>query len=308
MDDSELRARVFISCGQRRGTDEEEIAHRIAERLTQLGYDPYIAVEEQTLIGLKENIFRQLESSEYFIFIDFKREQIVSNNNYVYRGSLFCQQEFAIASYLDMPVIAFQEKGIKKEDGIIRFLQANTKEFTDRHHLPSIIADTIQQRNWNAKWKNQLRLERDINQFSDVTYINNNYNPGRFYHIKVNNLNLHKAAINCYVYLERLHDISKKIDIPVETIEFKWAGYVFPYAVIGPSSGRRFDAFFILKNNPSNINFNLFTDSSEFIPLVKGPGEFDLTFTVISENFHPAKGHFYLKLGNRIEDIKFEQR
>ena len=28
-----LRARVFISCGQQKGTDEVEIAHKIAKRL-----------------------------------------------------------------------------------------------------------------------------------------------------------------------------------------------------------------------------------------------------------------------------------
>lgn len=49
-----VRAKVFISCGQRRDTDEVEVARRIAERLYRDGYEPYIAVEEQTLKGLKE--------------------------------------------------------------------------------------------------------------------------------------------------------------------------------------------------------------------------------------------------------------
>ncbi len=72
-----VRARVFLSCGQSKQSDERDIAHRIEERLRDLGYDPYIAVEEQTLKGVKENIFRQLESAEYFVFIDFKREVLL---------------------------------------------------------------------------------------------------------------------------------------------------------------------------------------------------------------------------------------
>jgi predicted aminopeptidase len=67
------RARVFISCGQARGYEEEQIAGDIADRLRDLGFDPYVAVSEQTLRGLTENIFEQLRKSEYFIFLRFRR-------------------------------------------------------------------------------------------------------------------------------------------------------------------------------------------------------------------------------------------
>lgn len=86
-----LKARVFISCGQRKGSPEEKIALEIYEKLRALGYDPWLAIEEQTLKGLKENIFPHLDSSEYFLFIDFKREKIVPGNirSTGRRGSLF---------------------------------------------------------------------------------------------------------------------------------------------------------------------------------------------------------------------------
>ena len=58
-----LQARVFISCGQQKGTDEVEIAHNIAEKLEKMGFEHYIAVEEQTLKGMKENIFQRLRIS-----------------------------------------------------------------------------------------------------------------------------------------------------------------------------------------------------------------------------------------------------
>jgi hypothetical protein len=87
------RARVFISCGQTKDSDELETAHKIRERLKELGFDPYIAVEEQTLRGLKENIFPQLQDSEYFVFVDFKREKLVPRHEGKtgpkHRGSLF---------------------------------------------------------------------------------------------------------------------------------------------------------------------------------------------------------------------------
>jgi len=39
------RARVFISCGQNKKTNEVMIAGQIREKLEKLGFDPYIAVE-----------------------------------------------------------------------------------------------------------------------------------------------------------------------------------------------------------------------------------------------------------------------
>ena len=38
------RARVFISCGQNKKTNEVMIAGQIREKLEKLGFDPYIAV------------------------------------------------------------------------------------------------------------------------------------------------------------------------------------------------------------------------------------------------------------------------
>ena len=59
------RSRIFISCGQSKESDEIQIAREIGNRLTILGFDPYIAVDVQDLRGLRENIFEQLRTSEY---------------------------------------------------------------------------------------------------------------------------------------------------------------------------------------------------------------------------------------------------
>ena len=84
-------------------------------------------MDEQTLRGLKENIFPQLQDSEYFVFVDFKREKLVPHRRgktgkLQHRGSLFSHQELALASFLDLQLLAFQEKGVKQDDGILRFL------------------------------------------------------------------------------------------------------------------------------------------------------------------------------------------
>ena len=67
-------ARIFISCGHK-DTDEARIASAIKLKTKSLGFDPYVAIDVQTFQGLKESIFVQLENSEYFIFVNFKRER-----------------------------------------------------------------------------------------------------------------------------------------------------------------------------------------------------------------------------------------
>jgi hypothetical protein len=186
-------ARVFISCGQTTGTDELETAREIANRLVALEFDPYIALQEQTLLGLRENIFERLAYSEYFVFVDFKREQLMGVNPPAFRGSLFSHQELALASYLEMPLLAFQETGVKRDDGILRFLQANAIQFSDRHLLPNVVADKIRERKWDPHWRNELVLERnDPTQHGDAKMcVRDEPRMARFFHIGV--LNRHRS-------------------------------------------------------------------------------------------------------------------
>jgi hypothetical protein len=149
---SDIRARVFISCGQQKESDEVKIARDIADKLDRMGFDPYVAVAEHTLKGVQENIFQKLSQSEYIIFIDFKRERLCNlgpngtvEDTQRHRGSLFSHQELAIATYLGIECMAFQEKDVKEEDGILRFIQANCIPFTDRHLLADVVAVQEQQ-------------------------------------------------------------------------------------------------------------------------------------------------------------------
>jgi hypothetical protein len=162
-----MNARVFVSCGQNRESNELETARSIAARLTSLGFLPYVASEEQTLRGLKDNIFAHLAASEYFVFVDLKRERFKDTDEC--RGSLFSHQELAIASYLDIDVLAFQEAGVKQLDGIMGFLQANVIQFTDRHLLPNVIADKVLERGWQPNWRRALEIKRGPGQHKDAT-------------------------------------------------------------------------------------------------------------------------------------------
>lgn len=311
-----LQARVFISCGQQKGTDEVEIAHNIAEKLEKMGFEPYIAVEEQTLKGMKENIFQRLSESEYFVFIDFKRERLskLKNGNLEdtskHRGSLFSHQELAVATFLDIKALSFREKETKEDDGILKFIQANSIEFTDRHLLPDVVPEKTRERGWNPNWRNELLLERDDRDFDDVHYVGGKERPARYYHIQVENLHQQKMARDCVAYLEGVKNLSTGEIKHLELVEFKWKGVTTARVAIPPEESRYLDAFHIYYDslNIVHLGINPFlVDFSGYYELytLKGPGTFELTYVVFSENFSLARATFRLHIGNQLDDIKF---
>lgn len=300
MPDEELKARVFISCGQRRGTNEENIAKDIKTLLEEeLGYNAYVATEHQSVKGVPEIILAELESSDYFLFIDFKRETLVSNDAGPWkrimqfikrptrRGSLFCHQELAVASYLDIPIIAFHEEGVER-DGLAAFESVNSKAVKDGADWLKTVAAEIETRDdWRPDSKNQLRLCRDPEERGRAVV---NGEKIEFFHISVRNLHKRKPAFNCYVYLEKVIDVSTNRPISVPTIEFKWAGVIMrANALILPCSPRDFDALLINHKEPRRPRFNVFADSSQFEPQIQNCTEAELTYVVVSENFPLAR-------------------
>ena len=299
------QAQVFICCGQRKGTDEIEIVEKIAACLRKKGFLPYIAIQQQSLKGLKENIFNELASSEYFLFVDLKREKF--RNSKLHRGSLFCHQELAIASFLNIDVLGFQEKRIKKDDGIINFIQANCIEFDNRDTLVDIITNKVEATGWKPNWKNQLTMSRHHEQFSDSRRVPEK-KMARFFHIEVNNLHHNKHARNCYAFLESAVDLLTGKEIQLKVIEFKWAGSTLPNITILPSSNRSIDGFFVFHDSPQSPQFNLFTDSGHFVPKITRPGDYLMKYSVCSDNFNTVSKTFIIHIGKTLEEIKFHEK
>ena len=69
-----MTGKIFISCGQR-SQDEKEIAKAVSELLEKkLKFPPpYLAAKIDTFEEVL-SIIKELASSDYFLFIDFKRE------------------------------------------------------------------------------------------------------------------------------------------------------------------------------------------------------------------------------------------
>jgi len=304
----DLRARVFISCGQNKTTDEFEIALEIKRRLTGLGFEPYVAVEVQALHGLKEGIFGQLANSEYFVFVDFKRERLAPN---CHRGSLFSNQELAIASFLNLDVLALQERGVKTDDGILQFIQANATPFSGRKKLPELVVREVRKRvqdgRWHPKWRNEIILNREQIQFIDAHDVRRD-KLARYFHIEVHNRHRSNVARNCFAFLETVVSVDSSKRIPFSTFESKWEGYTLPNAHIPANGVRRFDAFCIEHDNPTQLMFKGFWDASYFLPRIDSVGRYEMTYLVVADDFPPARTSLLLTLGSSLDRTSLASR
>lgn len=290
------RARIFISCGQRDGP-EREAADRIGEVLDDLGFEYYIAVNEASLVGLKENVFRQLEQSEYILFVDFRREQLA--NLTTRRGSLFSHQELAVAAYLGIDWLPLQQEGVER-NGIMSFTQSNVVPFHRPEELPELVAREIPARGWRNDWKNALSVELAA-QYDDAT--DQNRRIGRYFHLTIRNLHHSKVALNVLGYLESLTDLTRGHQHDVRTVELRWAGYALPAAAILPNSSRDLDLGLVFHDQPNHLYFNSFSTSTLYMHPLVGPGQFRLVYVIISENFPPTRCAVDLHLGSQLTDV-----
>ncbi len=306
------KTKVFISCGQRDNTNESEIAKKVAALLERKEYEPYVAKSIQSLGALTEEIYRQLDDSEYFLFIDFKREKICSETGGVqFRGSLFSHQELGIASYLEKNCLVFQEKDLRLE-GIQSFIISNPHVFTSTKELLAKIETEVTTK-WQTGWKNELKISMATPVYQDAVMTGGQANGqnSRWYHVSVRNNHYCNHAKNCYAYILDVA-CGLAMNIIQRDIETHWSGYEMPATTILPGDTRDIDVFFYFQSwGEPLFYFNPFTTSGHYHPIpIQNNSNIDgyiFTVKVISDNFRPVLGKFKLKFHDDINNIEFSQ-
>ncbi len=306
MSQRSVRAKVFVSCGQREDA-EVQAANAVTSCLEALGFDTYVAIEQKSLRGLRDNIFEELEAADYFLFIDFRREELGGEEPGIFRGSLFCHQEFALAAFLDLPVIALHERGVEKRPGIEGIVQANSVPFSteDRMHLPALVEKAVRQEQWEPHSRRRLDLtDRPPAGVDALTAPAERV--ARFFGVPVWNRHVRRLAVNCYAYLHTIVNMATgQIDSP-KTVELMWSGYTQPNAAIAAGASRLFDGFLVFHDEPNVAVVPAHTRSGYYISRIQGPGHFRLTYTVRAENFPMARGTFDVHLGEQLGEASIE--
>lgn len=165
-----MKSKVFVSCGQ--ATDEERrTAGRICQLLKKLGFQPYLAIQAQTIKDINGGIIRELKDSDYYLFVNFRRERLPGGKPHgksEFRGSLFSNQEFAIAYALDFDkFLVINQNGIKPE-GMLRYVGLNTKAFANHSDCLAVVQQTLRLAKWKPDYSRRLKADGLV--FRRVTY------------------------------------------------------------------------------------------------------------------------------------------
>jgi len=307
--EKEPKARVFISCGQRDG--EKQYGLKCQEYLKGRSFETYFAEKVQSLDALTENIFRHLRNSEYAVFIDFRRDSVGADGKF--RGSMFVNQELAIAAFLQIESIVFHQSEVRRE-GVADYLIAKPVHFsTEEEFLSQLQKET---RDWHSNWRNELAL-RSLIKIPDVKL---KY-PGQdaippgwqlsdmtdWYHLPVKNEHQDKYARNCAAYITEITDLgSGKITKP-DSFELVWAGTGLYEKRILPQTASEIDAFYIV-HSQDVIRFHHRPSTSSQFSIPSLPmGSYLITYLVISENFESVIKTLKIEFGGNKDQVKFSE-
>jgi hypothetical protein len=125
---------VFISCGQ--FTDDEISLGKAVEALIrdETPFDAYFAEQQNSLDGLTTNILSNLNRAAGLIAIMHHRGELETPHGHVIRGSVWVEQEIAIAAFIQhvlsrrIEVAVYVQRGIGRE-GIRQQLRLKPFEF-----------------------------------------------------------------------------------------------------------------------------------------------------------------------------------
>jgi hypothetical protein len=295
------KARVFISGGQA-NKDEKEWGIIISDWFRDRGFDPYFAEQYSTPEGLTENIFNILKESEYFVCINFERE-----NSKV--GSLFVQQELAIAAFLKIPMVGFH-KGEIELHGIEKYILLNANKVETPEEIIKVLEGKTKE--WNPNSVNQLFLSFGNHQFAvpsvtpDRRCILDQDKKcilGDYYHITIHNKSRMIHTLNCIGYIESIKSLDnneyifKDDDYKTELI---WAG-TGDIKINIPTNGKRDLDAFIYFSNTKKIHFHQRTTSSYYGNKELDKGSYEIIYVIISDNMPITKLKIEFNFKDKIE-------
>jgi hypothetical protein len=180
VDNGHMKSRVFVSCGQR-DEGERRAARDVSELLRARGFDVYLAIDVQTILEINTGIIRELKNSDCYLCVNFRREAIDVSK---FRGSLFSNQELAIAYALGFErLLVVNQEGVAAE-GVLRYIGVNTESFRDYGDCCDVVERALDRAGWKPDYSRSLRAGHL--RFSDDEI---RYGPlvGRFLYLDVHN-------------------------------------------------------------------------------------------------------------------------
>ncbi len=294
-----MPAKVFISCGQASDT-EKEIANLVKKWLEEKGFKAFVATSEQDIHDINSGVIEILRGSDYYLFIDFKREAVgTEDGKPTHRGSLFSHQELALAKALGFTKPIFLvEAGVKRE-GMLNFMGANSKRFENYHQVVPLVQELVAQQGWKAGYTRHLRAD---NLLLDP--------PIRFgdhagmYHVRVAKVEIHNcrndmAAKNCSARLKAITTAGNVVPSSDRSV-LKVNGAIGFSQFIWPESHGAFDLLSVDVANPLNVYLHSALDVVPRRPIHLPVGDHDFTYQIYADGFEVYEFTIRLSLNGTI--------
>ena len=213
-----MGSKIFLSCGQSNDR-ERRAAARLKDELINQGFDVYVAIRAQSIQDVNSGIINELKRSDYYVFVDFRREKLGGCASREYRGSLFTHQELAIATVSGFErVLFFREKGVKLE-GLMRYMGANAIPFDSEEDLVNALAAAFRERAWRTDYSRHLiaaKLTWSATSIS-VPWFGNTWFSGYFLFLDIENRRRDQAAFDTIARLEFIQPAGSKRRQPATT-------------------------------------------------------------------------------------------
>ncbi|HTT44491.1 MAG TPA: hypothetical protein VMH38_00545 [Thermoplasmata archaeon] len=311
---SRPKARVFLSSGQKDGSSEVDLTFQVKKYLEdECHFLVTVGTGANAPIGVAEKVLQRLREADYFILVDFARDTVRpedSPEEEIRRGSLFSEQELAIAIFRGLDFLPFIEEGIPTREGILKHVQSAPVAFTKATLLEVVrktVGGLLSAGTWDNEWRNELALSR-VGRRSDsvgwAPYGDEGKFHSKYFHVEVENHHKDQIATGVHAYLEGWHEVGTA-GPPNQPplVELKFSGVRTRSVSIPPRKSREFDGVFVFFEAPGHAWVGLNTFLRDWLGLdelyhFQGVGkELDLDFVVFSTEFAPARIRLRLKIG-----------
>ena len=291
-----MPAKVFISCGQG-SLEERKVAQQLGDWFKSKCFNPYVAIEVQSILDLNAGIIGELKTSDYYLFVNFRREIVTSNaGNQFYRGSLYTNQELAIAYALGFDHMLLVNQKSSEKEGVFKFIVTNIPEFDAHADVLQLVQNAVQKAGWQHDYTRQLaaanlRLADPVHYVGDSTP-----RDIRTLHVDIQNRRPDLGAVGCVARLVRFGLHGQTLNPAPDRSLLKVTGLPGYEQTIWPMSHGAFDLFGILFRSRRHVFLNSALDVHPRQPIIDTPGNYHFEFEVFSQGFPPLNINVLLNL------------
>lgn len=275
------KALVFLSCGQR--DDERECATKVQQVIEKdFGLQCYNADSQQGFDDVM-SITKNLSRADYYLFIDFKRDQEKDGMPI----SLFTHQEFALArAWRITEMLAFKEKGLRSY-GMLQYVLAHPVEF-ERPQLEDLVRENIRKKGWKADYSRNLIASTLVRSELATYRDGHGENLEEIWRVTIQNGRTDRAAINTVAILDHVCESATGKAKRPDTTFLKWSGQNIYQRTILPDDSGEIDAF-SLRVSQEGVFLHSASDVFPREPIITMHGEYILQYLLYADSSPPRR-------------------